>query len=88
MKKLANTKKLMIAIRSGANLTLGARPFLRDAREGDCQQILRTVKFVVPAKAGTQEQAAEIPVGVDGPLRHRIVPGCEVVTTQPKEPSE
>ena len=28
-----------------------------------------------------------VPVGVDGPLGHRIVPGCEVVTTQPKEPS-
>ena len=26
-----------------------------------CQQILRTAKFVVPAKAGTQEQATEIP---------------------------
>jgi hypothetical protein len=28
------------------------------------------------------------PVGVDGPLRHRNVPGCDVATTQPKEPSE
>ena len=56
MKKLANMKKPMIAIRSGAN-----RPFLRHARFRGCQEILRTVKLVVPAKAGTQEQAAEIP---------------------------
>ena len=61
MKKPANMKKPMIANRSGANLTLGTRPFLRQARESGCQQILRTVKFVVPAEAGTQEQAAEIP---------------------------
>jgi hypothetical protein len=61
MKKLAMMKKPMIAIPSGANLTLGTRPFLRQARKSGCQQILRTVKFVVPAKAGTQEQAAEIP---------------------------
>ena len=61
MKKPANMTKPMIANRSGANLTLGTRPFLRHARERDCQLILRTVKFVVPAKAGTREQAAEIP---------------------------
>jgi len=29
--------------------------------EGGCQEILRTGQFVVPAKAGTQEQATEIP---------------------------
>jgi hypothetical protein len=53
-------KKPMIAMRSGANSTLGTQSFLRHALEGGCQQILRTVKFVVPAKAGTQGQAAEI----------------------------
>ena len=61
MKKPANMKKPTIAMRSGANLTLDTRPFLRHGREGGCQQISRTAKFVVPAKAGTQEQAAEIP---------------------------
>jgi hypothetical protein len=29
--------------------------------EGGCQKILRTAKFFVPAKAGTQEQATETP---------------------------
>ena len=29
--------------------------------EGGCQEIVQTAKFVVPAKAGTQEQATEIP---------------------------
>jgi hypothetical protein len=33
MKKPVNMKKPMIAIRSGANLTLGTQPFLRHARE-------------------------------------------------------
>ena len=45
MKKPMNMKKPLIANRSGANLTLGTRPFIMPAR-GDCQQILRTVKFV------------------------------------------
>jgi hypothetical protein len=44
MKKLANMKKPMIAILSGANLTLGTRPFLRHARESGCQEIDRRTK--------------------------------------------
>src|SRR6202023_3147412 len=37
------------------------RIFSRLPGEGGCQEILRTGQFVVPAKAGTQEQVAEIP---------------------------
>ncbi len=44
MKKLANMKKPMIAIHSGANLTLGTRPFLRHARFRGCQEIDRRTK--------------------------------------------
>ncbi len=44
MKKLANMKKPMIAILSGANLTLGTRPFLRHARESGCHEIDRRTK--------------------------------------------
>ena len=45
----------------------------RHSRETGCQEILRTGRFVVPAKAGTQEQATEIP----GP-RLRGNDGCEM----------
>src|SRR6516165_6446300 len=33
--------------------------------------------------SGQAQKVPVSPVGVDGPLRHRNVPGCEVVTTQP-----
>ena len=46
MKKLANMKKPMIANRSGANSTLGTRPFLRHAREsGHPGQVTETPGF-------------------------------------------
>ena len=75
MKKLANTKKLMIAIRSGANLTLGTRPFLRHAREGDCNSIRfhrnLATNHAIPAQAGTHFSA-----GMPLPPRAKVPEKC------------
>ena len=70
---------LRSAQRACPRLELGAR---LEARTASLQPTSwSSDNFLTASKAGTQEPAPEIPVGVDGPLRHRIVPGCEVVTT-------
>src|ERR1700730_5600416 len=61
MKNLASMKKQMIVIRSGANLTLGTRPFLCHVREGDCNSIRfhrnLATNHAIPAQAGTHFSA-------------------------------
>ena len=75
MKKPANTKKPMIAILSGVNLTLGTRPFLRHARERDCNSIRfhrnLAANHAIPAQAGTHFSA-----GMPLPPRAKVPEKC------------
>jgi hypothetical protein len=77
-----NIKNPAAPAKAGADGSIGSRPSRLPANPAESQ------KFVVPAKAGTQELATEIPVGVDGARRHRLCQTADCHNHSQGKPSD